>query len=193
MEKVPFDPGIAQFAPCFSQEVEYYMSQVLATKAVHQRKFKFQIVQPQIFASFEKIVGFYSGCLLWAYFIKNSEKGAEKEITGNNFFGRDVLNSEDFDFLYEIDFLINYFEKYQKDVKFFLGKTVQLDENWLIIAKTYREFLELNNNFVQTKTTNDLKIPEQFKVGMPIGEIKVLFDRVINSGKLQEFAQKIFE
>lgn len=187
MEKVPFDPGIAQYAPCFSQDVEYYMSQVLATKAVHQRKFKFQIVQPQIFASFEKIVGFYSGCLLWAYYIKNIDNGAEKEITGNGFFSRDVENSEDFDFLYEIDFLINYFEKYQRDLKFFLGKSVQLDDKWLFVAKTYREFLEINKNFVQTKTTADLKVPDSFSTDLTLQEIKNLFDVVVNTGKLQEF------
>lgn len=187
MEKVPFDPGIAQYAPCFSQDVEYYMSQVLATKAVHQRKFKFQIVQPHILASLEKIVGFYSGCLLWAHYIKNTDNGAEKEITGNGFFGRDVENSDDFDFLYEIDFLIKYLGKYEKDLKFFLGKTVNLDEKWLFIAKTYREFLEINKNFVQTKTTKDLKVPENFAPNLSFEEIKILFDKVINTGKLQEF------
>lgn len=187
MEKVPFDPGIAQFAPCFSQDVEYYMAQVLAPKAIQQRKFKFQIVQPKIYDSFNKIVAFYTGCLLWAFYIKNSDNETEKEITGNGFYGRDVINSDDFDFLYEIDFLINYFDKYPKDYKFFLGKDVKLDDKWLDIAKNYRGFLELNKNFVEVKTTKDLKIPTSFKPNSNLAEIKILFDKVINTGNLEEF------
>ena len=59
MEKVPFDPGIGQFAPCFSQDVEFLMQQVLVLKSPQQRKFKFQMIHTQIFNSFQKIVAFY--------------------------------------------------------------------------------------------------------------------------------------
>ena len=187
MEKVPFDPGIGKFATCFSQDVDFAMSQVLATKSPNQRKFKFQIVYPKIVASFENIIGFYSGCLLWAYYIKNSENCSEKEITGNNFFGQDVENNDKFDFLYEINYLIAYFEKFEKDTKFFLNKPVQLDEHWLYIANTYKEFLEINKNFTKVKTTKDLQIPKNFTPKASLEQIKLVFDRVLANGQLQEF------
>ena len=187
MEKVPFDPGIGKFVSCFSQDMEYAMGQVLAAKSPNQRKFKFQILYPKMLSFFENITGFYSGCLLWAYYIKNSQNGAEKEITGNNFYGQDFENNDKFDFLYEINYLISYFEKFEKDTKFFLNKPVKPDEHWLFIAKTYEKFLKINNNFTRVKTTSDLKIPDNFKPKASLDEIKQGFDKVLANGKLQEF------
>ena len=187
MEKVPFDPGIGKFVSCFSQNIEMAMEQILAAKSPNQRKFKFQILYPTMLKYFENIIGFYSGCLLWAYYIKNSQNGAEKEITGNNFFGQDFENNDKFDFLYEINYLIEYFDKFQKDVRFFLNKPVKLDEHWFFIATTYKKFLEVNDNFVKVQTTVDLKIPEEFKPKASVEQIKSIFDRVLANGQLSEF------
>lgn len=187
MEKVPFDPGIGKFVSCFSQDMEYAMGQVLATKSPNQRKFKFQILYPKMLSFFENVTGFYAGCLLWAYYIKNAQNGAEKEITGNNFLGQDFENNDKFDFLYEINYLIEYFDKFQKDVNFFLNKPIKLDKHWLFISTTYKKFLELNNNFVKVKTTADLKIPEEFTPKASVDEIKHVFDKVLANGQLSEF------
>ena len=130
MEEVLFDPGIGRHVSCFSQETEYLMSQILATKAPNQRKFKFQFLYPQMLKSLEKTVGFYCGCLLWAFYIKNSQNGTEKEIKNNNFYGKSFENSEKFDFLYEINFLIDYFDTFQKNINYFLKKPVKIDIFW---------------------------------------------------------------
>ena len=187
MEKVPFDPGIAQFAPCFSQDITYAMQQVLATKSIQQRKFKFQFMYPHIIKSFEKITGFYEGCMMWAYYIKYSNNESEKEITGNNFYEQDVLNDPHFDFLYEINYLIEYFDKFPKDVKFFLNKNVTLDKHWFDIAKTYKEFLQLNDNFVNIKTTKEVLLPKNFTPKKDLNDIKILFDKVITTGQIEAF------
>ena len=193
MEKVPFDPGIGKHVNCFSQDIQYLMSQVLAAKSPNQRKFKFQLIYPKILASFEKITGFYCGCLLWAFYIKNSKNCEEKEITGNNFYGQDFENNDKFDFLYEINFLIDYFDKFHKDVKFFLNKPIKLDEIWHEIAIIYKNFLEINNNFVKIKTTNDLKIPQEFNPNISLEIIKKLFDEITINGKLEQFIEAIHQ
>ena len=189
MEKVPFDPGIGKHVGCFSQDIQYLMSQVLSAKAPNQRKFKFQYFYPQMYKTMENTIGFYCGCLLWAYYIKNSQNGCEKEIENNNFYGKIIENNENFDFLYEINFLIDYFDKFQKNINYFLKKTEKIDIFWQKIAKTYKNFLEINNNFTKVKTTNDLKIPEDFNPNISIEEIKKLFDEITVRGNLEKFIE----
>ena len=60
---------------------------------------------------------------------------------------------------------------------------------WQKIEKTYKNFLEINNNFTKVKTTNDLKIPEYFKPNTSIEEIKELFDEITVSGNLEKFIE----
>ena len=47
--------------------------------------------------------------------------------------------------------------------------------------------MEINNNFFATKTTKDLKLPEKFKPQADLSEIKITFDKAINTGNLEEF------
>ena len=136
------------------------MNAVLSVKNINQRRFKFKTLYNEIIKSFKNIVGFYAGCLLWATYIKYSNAEENKEIDGNNFLNQDINDTDKFDFLYEIDYLINYFEKFEKDTKFFLGKSETLPKKWKFIGETYKNFLIINNNFTQTKTTEDLKLPD---------------------------------
>ena len=54
------------------------------------------------------------------------------------------------------------------------------------IIAAYREFLKINEGFVKTQTTNDVKIPETFKTPSNYDEIYKEIEKVCENGKLYE-------
>lgn len=162
-----FDPGFAPLVYNFYDNIEAINQVLMSVKAPHQRKFKYQMFTPKIIEIIENNIAFHLGCLMWAKYLK--EELPDTEIENNPFFGIDLEKeslSEDM-FCADIDYLINYFEKYNKDCKFYLGKDLNLESKWLDIAKTYKEFLLLNKSFVNTKITSDLILPNDIEKIMP--------------------------
>ena len=68
---VLFDPGYSKYTLAFSQNIDAAYNVLFSIKSPHQRKFKFQLVYPQLLKLLEHTVSFYLGCLLWATFITN--------------------------------------------------------------------------------------------------------------------------
>lgn len=160
LEKPVFDPGFAFFVYPFADSVEALYQEFCTIKNPKTRKFKFQMYHSQLLGMVKNNVAFYLGCLMWAKILRDCMSG--KEIENNPFLCVDLSkeNISQDEFCAEIDCLINYFEKYKKDCKFYLGKDMNLSENWKVIALLYKEFLLLNNSFVNTKITDDLILPE---------------------------------
>ena len=48
-------------------------------------------------------------------------------------------------------------------MKYYTGQNFSIDTESLNILAAYREFLKANKGFVETKTTNDIKIPQRLK------------------------------
>lgn len=155
-----FDPGFAFFVYPLADSLNALYQEFLVIKNPKTRKFKFQMYHKQIIEMVKNNVAFYLGCLMWAKILK--EDMPDMKIEENHFLNVDLEkeNISQEDFCLEIDYLINYFEKYKKDCKFYLGKDMTLPESWKAITETYKNFLLLNKSFVKTEKTNDLVLPK---------------------------------
>ena len=168
-----FDPGFAPLVYSFTDNITAINQVMRSVKNPNQRKFKFQMIQPQILTILENNIAFYLGCLMWARYVK--DELPNQKIVGNSFLGIDAesINLTEEIFCSEVNLIIEYFEKYKKDCKFYLGKEFSLNAKWLKIAKIYKEFLLLNKSFVNTELTTDLLLPEN------LSEV-VIFDNSTN-------------
>lgn len=181
---VLFDPGYSKYTLPFSQNIDAAYNVLFSIKAPHQRKFKFQILYPQLLKLLEHTVSFYLGCLLWAAFISQNFQKDPKDILENSFDGAEVKEEE---MLFEVNYAINYIEKLKKDCKYYLGKTCNLPEDWSQVMNIYKEFLTMNDFLVNAKTTADIKLPDEIKK-LSEDELKTVLDtieNVVSTGELK--------
>lgn len=177
---VKFDPGFAQYTTILSINTQYIYASILKFKNFSQRKTQFKMYYNKIIKITENNVAFCLGCLLWATYLKSLKS---EEIINNPCFGDNYNEQEAVE---EIDFSINFFEQLKKDVKYYLGQSYEPDERFITILNTYREFFTLNEGFVNTKLTDDIKLPPSIKSVSNYGEIKDKIDEVIKDGELMK-------
>ena len=182
---VLFDPGYSKYTMAFSPNIDAAHNMLFSIKALHQRKFKFQIMYPQLLKLLEQTVSFYLGCLLWAAFITQNFKSEPKEILDNSFIGKTV-NAEDM--LFEVNYAINYIDKLKKDCKYYLGKNCNIPDDWEEVMTVYKDFLTLNDFLVNAKTTADIKLPKKIKTPSKteLEEILENIENVTKTGELKE-------
>jgi hypothetical protein len=185
---VLFDPGYSKYTLAFSLNIDAAYNMIFSIKAFNQRKTKFKIIYPQLLKLFEQTVSFYLGCLLWATFISKNFANEPKEIIGNDYIGQEIDEEK---MLYEVNYIISYFEKLKKDCKYYLGKECNLPQEWLTIMETYKEFLTMNDFLVNAKTTMDIKLPTTIKnvENQELETILLQIKDVVENGKLN----KLFE
>ena len=182
---VLFDPGYSKYTLPFSQNIDAAYNMILSIKAPYQRKFKFQMVYPQLLKLLEHTISFYLGCLLWATFISKNFKDNPKEILDNHYIGQKIKEDE---MLFEVNYAIGYIEKLKKDCKYYLGKTCNLPDDWMQIMQIYKEFLMVNEFLVEAKSSADIKLPLAIKEPSQDDLNKILeqIELVVKSGELKE-------
>ncbi len=182
---VLFDPGYSKYTLPFSQNIDAAYNMILSIKAPYQRKFKFQMVYPQLLKLLEHTISFYLGCLLWATFISKNFKDNPKEILDNHYIGQKIKEDE---MLFEVNYAIGYIEKLKKDCKYYLGKTCNLPDDWMQIMQLYKEFLMVNEFLVDAKSSADIKLPLAIKEPSQDDLNKILeqIELVVKSGELKE-------
>ena len=185
LESVKFDPGFAQHTTILSMTLGYIYQGINSFKNFGQKKMKFKMNYPNIVKMVDNNIGFCLGCMLWALYIKSL---GDLPIEGNPCLGDNFNPDESVE---EIDFSISYFEQLKKDAKYFLGVNYEINPQYVKILNLYREFLLLNENFVNTKTTSDIKLPEGCKVlsTTELEPIKEKIDEVIKNGKLLDLLE----
>ena len=177
---VKFDPGFAQHTTILSVNLEYIYADIARFKNFGQKKLQFKKYYPKILKLVENNVAFCLGCLLWAVYIKSL--GTE-EITNNPCLNNTYNEAEAVE---EVDFSKEYFEQLKKDTKYYLGQNYDYNPQYINVFDTYREFLILNNGFVDTKTTEDLVIPESLKQPKNFESINNKIQDVIKTGNMTE-------
>lgn len=177
---VQFDPGFIQHLSAFVPNIQYVYESLGQFKNFNQRKMQFKMYYPKIQSLLKNYIGFYLGCILWAVYIKQFEN---TEILNNLCFGGEYNEEET---LSEVDFIKEYIEQLKKDVKYYTGQNFSIDSQSLSIIDAYREFLKINEGFVKTSTTNDIKIPSSFKTPKDLQEIHNAIEKVVENGKLYE-------
>lgn len=178
--EVQFDPGFVQHMSAFVPNIEYFYSSLAQCSNFNQKKMQFKMFYPKIQSLLKNYIGFYLGCILWAVYIKQFDNA---KIMNNLCFGGDYDEKET---LLEINFVIEYIEQLKKDAKYYAGQNFEIDETSEQIIRAYKEFLKVNEGFVKTQTTNDVKIPSALKIPDNLEEINKEIEKVCENGKLHE-------
>ncbi|MBQ8476096.1 hypothetical protein IJ531_03440 [bacterium] len=155
---IPFDPGYAPLVINSIGQVgyTYYMFNAVSNIQIKRRNF------PLVAIKIEKLlkinIAFYLGCLLWASCISRLD---DYEIEGNKLLGEEASQDE---YTSEINFLIDFIKnQFLRDYKYYKGKPYVPDEKYLPILEAYREFLILNNGFINCSKTNQIVLPSCLK------------------------------
>lgn len=152
-----FDPGFAPYILAFQGTVEYLYLDINRFKNLSQKKMKFRQYYKKILEVFYNNLGFYIGCLMWAAYIKTQ---AKQEILNNNCLNQEYDEEQNTS---ETDYMIKFVELFPKDMKYFLGENFSF-EPWIEkVLNLYREFLIINKGFVDSKTNEDIKLPNGLK------------------------------
>lgn len=182
---VKFDPGMGELVVDFNEFVNEVYSQLMSFRTIHQKRTRFKLYTAKIERYMKNNIAFYWGCLLWAYYIVNENIKAPKEIVGNYFLNMTEEQKADYDYLIQVNFMENYFEGFERDVLYYGGKKYEIPQAWKTILELYSEFLTLNDGFVNTKTTADIKLPEMLKKLNIKQDISKLIDTAIAEKSLE--------
>jgi len=193
-DNVPFDPGYTVISFSFIENISYLTQDYETSKAPHQRKFKLSQLEPKILELIIKSTAFYLGCMLWGGFIHCKFKNEPKEITGNHTQKLSEEEKKALNCAEETEFTLKYIEKFDRDLKYFLKKSANLPAILNKILKSYKEFAELNQNFVNISKTSDIKLPkvlEHFK-DLTDGQLDELYSKImeaIDSRKIEKLLE----
>lgn len=190
---VPFDPGYSKYVSSFMYFNEQVKGILKSFKVQNQKIFQYRRFLPQILDVMQKEVGFYYGCLLWAAYI--SYENPPKEISNNSFLGKTPEELKEFDYLEEVNYILNFFEQYPKDLMYYKIQAQSIDSKYIKTVEIYKDFLIINESFIDTKTTADLKLPSEIKNlnEKDILKIKSLIDATINDGDFERlYAFELF-
>ena len=185
IQSVKFDPGIAKHTTILSISTDYIYQNIDKIKNFGQKKLKFKIYYPQIVRMIDNNIGFCMGSMLWAIYIKSL---GNINIEGNPCYGDTYNEAETVE---EINFLTEFLSKLKKDAKYYINTNYEINPVYIKILNLYKEFLVINKNFVSTKTTNDLILPDNFKKPSA-DELQKIYSKigeVTKNGKLIELSE----
>ena len=185
LKSVKFDPGFAQHTTILSINLEYIYAKINSYKNFGQKKMSFKFNYKQILQMVDNNVGFCLGSILWGVYIKSL---GDIRIEGNPCLGDTFDKNETCE---EIDFSIEYFEQLKNDTKYFLGQNYEINPLHITILNLYKEFLLLNKNFIATKTTNEIILPESLKIPSEtdLTAIHSKIEEVIKTGNLLDLVE----
>lgn len=177
---VQFDPGFTAHISAFIPNIQYVYDSLERYRNFGQKKNQFKRFLPKLKALIEDYAAFYLGCMLWAAAIKTL-KG--KDILNNFCCGAEYNEDET---LSEVNFVKAYYEHFPKDVKYYAGCDYAIDEKKVSILENYAEFLKVNKGFTELKTTDDIKLPQNFKELKSAQDVINKIEEVLEKGKLTE-------
>jgi hypothetical protein len=184
IQGLEFDPGFAPYILAFRGTVEYLYTDINRFRNLSQKKVKFIQYHKKILEVFYNNVGFYTGCLLWAAYVKSQP---EQEILSNPCLGSKYTEEDNTS---ETQYMLKFAELFPKDMKYFMGKDFEFDPGIFKLIKTYEEFLVQNKGFVAAKLTSDLVLPKSVKT-KNAAEYKTIVDNAIKSQDLSSLVNEI--
>lgn len=152
MTKAVFDPGFYTCLTSFSSNVELLYSELNSVKNFAQKKTQFLVTFMRLNDLLNAHTGFYAGCMLWGAYLKSL--GSEK-IENNPFLGQEYNQEYS---LSELNYIFDFIKKLDRDTKYYMGKPFKFDENKMQILNTYVEFINLNEGFSKTDTTDKIQL-----------------------------------
>ncbi len=184
-ETVAFDPGIGNLILDFNTFINDIYSQLMNLHSVSQKRTRFKLYNNKIYSGIENNIAFYHGCLLWAYYIKKENEKAPKDIIGNVFLSLTPEQIKEYDYLIQVNFLENYFDSYERDTSYYIGKKVIIPDLWKKTLELYKNFLELNKGFVNTRKTDDIVLPDTLENRLFTQDIYSVISKAVNEKNLK--------
>ena len=193
-KEVPFDPGYAPHLVPFLPAISAINVELLPIKNFGQKKLRFKILSKIGHKAFLSTLGFWVGCILWGGFIKYKFEESPKTISGNGFIGLSKKDVEGFSYNEEFEAMATYIQNYSRDMKYYLSKYTSLPAFYGVIVEEYKEFVAINDNFLGSKSTNDIKIPSKFEFLAEYSDSKLdeLYSQImeiIESNDLSQFLE----
>ncbi|MBR2525155.1 hypothetical protein IKE67_01690 [bacterium] len=191
MSKALFDPGFSKILISgFIYNIEILYYNLNKIKNFGQKKTQFILTFQKGKGLFDVYLGFYLGCMLWGACLKSMEN---EKIEGNPFLGGTYEKERS---LEEINYMKAFVKSFDRDSKYYLGKPFKVDENKLKILDLYEEFVDANEGFSKTDTTDKIKLVGKLnnasKEDIELFNSKI--NEVINENKIEEllvFCDKI--
>lgn len=172
---IKFDPGYAPIVIEALGQVGYTYYTFSAIPDLKLKRMNFPHVLRKIEKFLKINVGFYLGCLLWASYIIQF---SEATIDGNKLLGEECNEEE---YTSEINFLIDFVStQLPKDSKYYLSKNYESDKKYLPILEAYKEFLILNDGFVNCSKVSQIKLPEKLKK-LNSNELNLVNEKIKNA------------
>jgi len=185
MSEYLFDPGYGRHLSSLVFSLEDIYGNINKFKNLGQKKFQFKQYYPSILKLVKQNTAFYLGCLLWAVYLKSQPVG---EIINNYCLGKEYNEDSS---LVELLFLIRFAKTFSKDTKYYMNTDYKYPDEDLKMLGIYKDFAQINQGFVNTKTNNDLKLPDSIKTpsDKDLQSIKSTIDETVKTGDFD----KLFE
>ncbi len=183
-EYVNFDPGIGQFVLDFNNFINNFYADLMSFKSFNQKRARFKLYVSKINYYINNNIAFYLGCLLWAYYIYNENIDFPKKISNNPFLNLTDEQKNSYDFMFQVNFMENYFDSFERDSLYYTGNKVQIPQKWKDILSVYSEFLQLNKGFISTAYTSDIILPERLKIVKSIEDVNRIIQKSIKQKDL---------
>lgn len=189
--KIPFDPGFYKLKTSFPNDAHLYIDNISKLKSKHQINFKLVSFETSILKSIKQFASICLGCVLWGGFIHCRYKNNPKEIIGNPAFELAEEDLEKLDHTYEADYILELVENLDKQCRYHLKRPLKSGSEAINILNVYKKFILINNNFINTLSTADVKLPEELNHFYNIEEaelekLKNLIFEIIESGQAED-------
>lgn len=167
-----FDPGFGPYVLAFRGTVDYLYADINRFKNFSQRKTKFMQYHKKILEVFYNNIGFYTGCLMWAAYIKAQP---EQKILSNGCYGAKYVEQEN---IIDTQYMLKFIELFPKDMNYFLKQEFKFELEIEKLVKVYEEFLKLNEGFTKTKLNSDVIVPTSVKINDISEYKKVIYESI---------------
>lgn len=157
---VPFDPGYSEKAFSFTEAIKTTQECYAQLTSNSQKKIWLPQAEPEVLKLIELNAAFYLGCILWGGFLANRFKDDPKEIEGNTTLNLSDAEKKDLDCAADAKAALEYIKSFDRDCKYFVRRPMKIKPIIKKIYESYIEFAELNNQFVDVRTTADIKTPK---------------------------------
>ena len=120
--------------------------------------------------------------MLWADAVKTIK---DKPILNNFICGAEYNEEET---LYEVIFTTEYAKQFIKDMKYYAGKDIKIEDYKFDILNAYKEFLKVNKGFTKLSKTDDIELPDCIKE-LSETDAKTVIDnieKILDKGDLTE-------
>ena len=77
----------------------------------------------------------------------------------------------------KVNYIIEFIKHFNKDTKYYLNIPFEYPEEKMNILEIYKDFARLNKGFVDSKTSDDIKLPNQLKTPDESG-IQTIFNTI---------------